>query len=116
MEFDVNTLTLVVGTLIPLLVGLVTKEVANSGLKGVLNALLSAVAGALTVLVDNGGVLGPWQELANAGFATFITSIATYYGVWKPTGVATSVQRKTARVGVGGTVQTKTARLENNRI
>lgn len=97
---DVSTLNLLVGAVIPLLVGLVTKEVTSSGIKGLLNALLSAAAGVLTVMIDNGGALGPVQEIITAGVNTFIVSITTYYGVYKPTGASQKVQSKTKDFGV----------------
>lgn len=96
----VMMLNLVSGSVVPFLVGLVTKELASSGLKGVLNAVLSAIAGVATVLLAGDGV-AEVQELVNAGFVTFLSSIGTYYGIWKPTGAAQKVQRSTAKVGVG---------------
>lgn len=97
----VHLANLLVGTVIPLLVALVTKEVASSGVKGVLNAVLSAIGGALTVYVAAGGAVDV-VGMAHAGIETFVVSIATYYGVYKATGLSTKVQAKTANVGVGG--------------
>lgn len=94
MNIDVPTLSLIVGTVIPLLVGVVTKEVASSAVKGVLNALLSSIAGALTVVI---AANGEWviNDIVHGALATFIASIATYYGLWKPTGISASVNANT---------------------
>lgn len=107
ITLDVPTLTLLVGTVVPFLVALVSKEVASSRLKGVLNAALSAVGGALVVLLDNGGTAN-LNELINAGVFTFITSVATYYGIWKPSGATAKVAEKTGKFGVGLEVHSAT--------
>ena len=40
-------------------------------------------------------------ELVTAWGTTWAISVATYYGLWKPTGVAGAVQAATADVGLG---------------
>ena len=97
---EVSTLNLLVGLMIPLLVGLVTKEVTSSGIKGLLNALLSAVAGVLTVVIDNGGSWAFTQDMITVGVNTFLISIAAYYGVYKPTGASQKVQETTSDFGI----------------
>lgn len=99
VHLDVGTLTFISGAVIPLLVGLVTKYNAHRGLKGLLNALLSAIGGGIAVAIGANGTvtLGTWL-LTMA--QTFALSIATYYGVWKPTGVAQAVQSSTANLGL----------------
>lgn len=98
---DVSTLNLIAGLVIPLLVALVSKRVASSGVKGLLNALLSAIAGIIVVGIDNNGAFEA-NAVLNAGIATFVTSISAYYGIWKPTGVAQGVRNATADFGVVG--------------
>lgn len=100
LDLDVQTLNLVSGTVIPLLVGLVTKKVAAQGLKAVLNAALSAIAGALSVAIAaNGHIL--LGAVVTSMLTTFIASTAVYYGVWKPTGVAGTVADVAPHFGLG---------------
>ena len=89
-----------VGLIVPLLVALVTKKIASSGLKGVLNLGLSAIAGSAAYLVaETGGYdLGGF---ANATINAFVVSIVAYYGVYRPTGVSESVAAKTSDFGLG---------------
>ena len=102
MEFhtSVQVLTFIVGTLMPLLVGVVTKKVANRGLKLATNAFLSAVAGVLSAAIGAGGVLH--LEAFITPVEAFIVSMALYHGVWKPIGVSGAVQDATADFGIGG--------------
>lgn len=94
-------LSLLVSTVLPLLVGLVTTEVTSSRAKSLLLAALSAVSG------FGAEVLGAHQAhqsynllngalLAVAGFAVAVT---THQGLYKPTGLAAVV------AAVGVTVQ-----------
>lgn len=99
---DAQTISFLCGVLIPLLVGVLTKVNASSGLKAVVNALLSALAGALAAFTQT-GLTGDvdWKTLILSMLSTWIVSVATYYGIWKPTGVAGTVNVKTGRFGVG---------------
>lgn len=87
-------LGLVVSTLLPILVGLVTTRVTSSGVKAVLLAALAAVTGLLTELLAsvNAGVaydLGTGLLLALGAFAI---AVAMHFGLWKPTTVAAKAQ------------------------
>lgn len=96
---DAQTVSLLVGVVIPLLVGLLSKLNASSGLKAILNAFLSAIAGALTtVTIVTEATL---RDFVIAILSTWVVSVATYYGIWKPTGVAGTVAVKTSGFGVG---------------
>lgn len=97
---DPQTLTRMLGIAIPILVGVVSKKVASQGLKATLNALLSAIGGSLIYLFAADGALNA-AGFVNAVINTFLVSIATYYGVWKPTGLAGTVAEKTANFGIG---------------
>lgn len=103
VQVDVQTINLIAGTLIPLAVGVITKAKASSGTKALTNALLSAVAGAIAPVAAAQGRLDVKVFVASI-LTTFVASAATYYGVWKPTGVAGVVQQATADVGVGTVV------------
>lgn len=85
---------LVVSTLLPLLVGLVTKTVTNSSTKAILLAALAAITGLGTELLNaiNAGVsfdIGMGLVLA---LVSFITAVAIHFGIWKPTGATEAVQ------------------------
>lgn len=97
IEFDVSpalVIGVLVSTILPLLVGLVTKVVTHSGWKAVILAALSAVTGLLTELgnaLTNGTVYNLGQGLLLALLA-FLVATGTYYGIWKPTTVANKLQ------------------------
>jgi hypothetical protein len=103
IQVDVAALTFVVSTLIPVLVALVTKAHASAGVKAVVNALLSAVAGAATVAIAHKGKVDPGHVLVAIGVAWF-TSVTTHFGLLKPVGVTGAdgaVQQSTRRLGIG---------------
>lgn len=89
---DINWLTLVLGTGLPMLVAFITAQEANAGLKAVALAVLSAAGGVLQELVSVGGVLGAvdWNaSLANA-VTVFLVAVGAHYGLLKPVGVTGS--------------------------
>lgn len=96
---DIQWISIIIGTLIPILVGFLTKLDAPAGLKAVVNAFISAVSGALVTILENGGAFVPREALVAIG-STWVVSIATYYGLWKPTGVSERVQSSTASFGL----------------
>lgn len=99
VTFDVSYISALVGVAIPLLVGLLTKLDAPSGVKAAANALLSAFAGVATQVVEAGGTFIPGEAVASV-VLTWVVSVATYYGLWKPTKTSEVVQVKTANFGV----------------
>ena len=86
----VQVLTLVVGTVLPVLVGLVTTRVTAPGVKGVLLAVLSAATAlgteALTAAQD-GATYDLGRGLVMA-LGVWVVAVSTHYGLWKPTGAA----------------------------
>jgi len=95
---DMTLLALVSGVIVPLLVGVLTKLNASSGVKAVLNLGLSALAAGLATANEIDFTWKPF--LVNFAF-TWVVSVATYYGFWRPTEVSTKVQEATAEFGVG---------------
>lgn len=95
---DIATWSLIASLVIPLLVGVVTKEVASQGLKATLLALFSAANGVVSSAIQNEGLLT--QATFTAAVVSFVVSVATYYGYLKPTGVAPAVAEKTSDVGI----------------
>lgn len=93
-------LAVVVGTVLPIITGVVTKELASGGIKATILALLSAVTGLVNGAVNADGVFT--QEALLAAAVTWVTAVATYYGFLKPTGVSGKVNAKALpAVGVG---------------
>lgn len=97
MEFVVEpaeAVQFVVAFVLPVLVGLVTKQVTHAGVKAALLAGLTLVS---SVLVGLGEALAA-GEVFNLGSAllaalpAFVVAVASHYGLWKPTGVSARVQ------------------------
>ena len=106
---DAQTISFLCGVLIPLIVGVLTKVNASAGLKAVVNALLSALAGAFATFSQTGLTSDvDWKTLVISVLSVWIVSVATYYGIWKPTGVAGTVGVKTGRFGVGSPPELET--------
>lgn len=87
---SVQVLSLFVGTVLPILVGIVTTRATHPGTKAILLALLSAVSGLLTEYLANTSGFN-WTAAALTWLATFLVAVATHFGVWKPTGVANAI-------------------------
>jgi hypothetical protein len=84
----VQVVSILIGTLIPILVALVTRSTAPAGVKAVVNLALSAVTAFLTEYINSTNFV--WQQALLTTVMTFVVSVATYYGLWKPTNVAGS--------------------------
>jgi hypothetical protein len=85
---------LLVSTILPILVGLVTTRVTAPGIKAVVLAALSAVTGLLTELLAsiNGGTS---YDLGNGlvfALTAFLVAVAMHFGFWRPTTVADKAQ------------------------
>lgn len=86
---------LLVSTILPLLVGLVTKTVTHPGAKATILAALAAATGLLTELlasVQTGTAYDLGTGLLVA-LTAFLVGVGMHYGLWKPTGLAESAQR-----------------------
>jgi hypothetical protein len=78
----------------PVLVGLVTTRVTASNIKAWLLATLTLVTSLLTELLRSITTSTPF-DLGIALLAVipaFVISVSTYYGLWKPTGIAGAAQ------------------------
>jgi len=90
---------LVVAVLLPVLVGLVTTRVTSAGRKAWLLAaltLVTSIAVELGRAVEAGTTFDVGVALL-AALPAFVVSVATHYGLWKPTGVAHAAQDLGAR-------------------
>jgi putative effector of murein hydrolase LrgA (UPF0299 family) len=91
--------SLVVGTLIPILTGIVTKASLSSGVKGLITLVLSMVSAAVTAAVVSDGSAVFSRDTLLLFFITFVQGIAAYYGVLKPLGV-TSTPNSEGKAGL----------------
>lgn len=96
---SISTWALLSSTILPILVGVVTKELAHSGVRATLLALLSAVNGAVSSAIQNEGILT--SATVSAAFISFVVAVATYYGFLKPTDVSPKLNHKTKEFGIG---------------
>lgn len=100
--FDLaQVLTLVVGVVLPLLTGLVTKQAATARAKAVVLLALSA----------DSTVVSGWLDAVTAhahfnlggtlltALGTFGVGVGTHYGIWKPTGVTAAIARIKSSTG-----------------
>lgn len=84
------TIQLVLTVLMPILVGLITNKTTSSSVKAWLLAGTTLVTSLLAGLYDaviNSGVFDLGLALLIA-IPAFAISVATHYGLWKPTGVS----------------------------
>jgi len=89
-------LALVVGVLLPVLVGIVTTKVTSGGVKAVLLALLTAVTGVLTDVLATPDGFDLKTSVVN-WLGAFIMAVATHFGFLKPAGISDFVQAKIGR-------------------
>jgi hypothetical protein len=99
LTLDQGTLALLGGVVVPILTALVVKAHLSGAGKAIVNAFLASVAGALAVIVPDQGYT--WQTLAMGIGLSFVLSVATYFGLWSPTGVTGGVANATANLGIG---------------
>lgn len=96
-----QVISLVIGVILPLLVGLVSRWNASASTRAVLLLALSAVSAFLTELVN--AVTGHVPFDVNATLltvlGTFLIGVGTHFGLWKPVGAATAVQQTGGFVG-----------------
>lgn len=86
----VQVASLLIGVFIPILVGLVTKRSTDARVKSILLLALSGVSGFLTEFVNSSNFV--WQQALLTTVVTFVIGVATYYGLWTPTGVTAKAQ------------------------
>lgn len=84
-------ISMVVGVLLPILVGLVTKVVTSPAFKAVLLFALSAVSGFLTEFLVVGTAFD-WQQALFSWLTTFIVAVAMHFGLYSPTGISQKAQ------------------------
>ncbi|MFH6688466.1 hypothetical protein QVL82_06400 [Cellulosimicrobium funkei] len=85
---------LCIAFVLPVLVGLVTTRVTSSGAKAWLLALLSLVTSLLVELARalTESVTYDLGVALLIALPAFVVSVATHYGLWKPTGISGAAQ------------------------
>jgi hypothetical protein len=102
----VAILLLVAGTVLPLLVGLVTTRVTAPGIKSILLAALALVAtvlGQVIVALQTGEPFDVGAALLLA-LVTFLIAVGMHYGLWKPVGVAAALADTLVKAPVNAVV------------
>ena len=94
-------LALVVGTVIPAVTELLTRETASWKTKAALTAGLSVLVGALsTALVVPPKGTAQWEQLAITVALCWTASWVAYWGAWRPSGAAKKINQATATFGL----------------
>jgi predicted membrane-bound spermidine synthase len=97
MHFELaQIISILVGGVLPLVTGLVTKATWSGGVRAVVLLALSGVTGVLTDYLGalQGGTAFDWATALTAAFLTFLSGVGTYFGLWKPTTLAARFQAK----------------------
>lgn len=84
MTLDAVLVTAIVGTVLPLAVALATKLNAAPGLKAVLLLALSIANGLITTATQLDGTAVISREALLLALMSFITGVATHFGLFKP--------------------------------
>lgn len=85
----VQVASVLLGTVLPILVALVRNRLSTAARAWAL-AALSALSGFLTEFINNGSDF-VWQQALLTTVVTFAVAVATYYGLWAPTGTTDRV-------------------------
>lgn len=87
---NAHTIAWLVGLLVPLVVGYISKPSWPSNVKAFLNLALSSLAAVLTqVTIGDAGV--HWTVYVGGILSTWVVSITAHYGLHRPTGLTTAV-------------------------
>lgn len=90
-----QVLNIVVSLVLPLLVGLLTKQSWNGNLKAVLLLAVAALSAGIGQLIAAGS-LTDWKLILGQTAINWLVAVAMHFHVWRPTGVAAEV----AQIGV----------------
>lgn len=83
---EAQYLSALIGVVLPILVGLVTKYSTAPKVRAILLLALSLVSAFLTEMLRDANF--NWQQAAFGALLTFVIGVATQYGLWAPTGVS----------------------------
>lgn len=99
ITINATFVTILIGTLIPILVGLLTKLDASPKVKSIVSIVLNAVQALIVSSVVSDGTAIISKQTAILWGLGVITSIATYVGIWKPVDAPAKLL---PNVGIGG--------------
>lgn len=88
-------LSLAITIVLPILVGLVTRQSTSAGAKAVLLLALAAVNSALSAWLqaENTAAVFEWIPVVYSTALNFGIAVALHFGLFKPTGAAQAAQR-----------------------
>ena len=101
LTLDAQLVLILSGTILPFLVGLITKAHAASWLKAVLLAVLSILTGILTVSTQMDGTAVLSKDTVIAAVLAWLVAGTAYARLWKPTGATATFNALTAKKGLG---------------
>lgn len=102
MHFDpAQVISLVVGVVLPLITGLVTKVNTSAGVKAVVLLGLSALTTAVASFGDALAAHTPFDlgSTLLTFLSTFLVGVGLHFGLFKPVGAASALQRVGSRRG-----------------
>lgn len=108
ITLDVTYLNLILAVALPAIVALVTRRLASPGVKALVLALLTILAGVIQQVINNNGTFSV-KETVGTILVQFVSAVALHYGLLKPIGVTGTngaLQRATAGVGIGSSAPT----------
>ena len=94
MDPDITLTGIVVGSLLPNVIAIVIQPSWRSEVRGLAAFGVCVVAGALIALLQ--GELGDGRQVAASVVAVLVTSQVLYQALWRPSGIAPSVERATS--------------------
>lgn len=102
VQFDTaQVLSLIIGVVLPLLAGLLTRSSASSGVRAVVLLVLAAVSSFLTELYNAtvaGGVFDIGSTLL-AVLGTFLVAVGSHFGFWRAVGASEAAKRTGGFIG-----------------
>lgn len=96
-------LTALISVFLPMIVAIITKQVASGTVKSLVLLLLAAITGTVTSWQATGGTFDV-KDAVIATIMSFVVAVGIHFGLLSPTGVTGSegaLQRKTAGFGLG---------------
>lgn len=95
-------ISLLVGTGLPLLTAVITKETLNPKLKALVLILLASITGVLTSILGSLPTsLSGWEHVLLNILAAFIAAAAADFKAWDPFGTVVSIHKATSKFGLG---------------
>lgn len=97
LSLDPFTVSLIFGTLVPIIGGVILKTTSTNTVKVLVNLVLSTIASVINVSTTEGGFVVISEDVLKSTALTFVISVATLYGVWQPTGVDAKLKTEVGR-------------------